>query len=85
MSTIREQHIFGGLPVQARHARLICGVAVVSLRTGSVVGTLVFTSGCQELYDVLFLPGVFRSNILNLERPESREAISTPDVAYWLR
>jgi uncharacterized protein (TIGR03032 family) len=85
MCTIREKHIFGGLPVQARQAALTCGVAVVSLRTAAVVGTLVFTSGCQELFDVLFLPRVLRANILNLERPESRQAVSTPDVAYWLR
>lgn len=85
MSTIREQHIFGGLPVQARHAELTCGAAVVSLQSGCVTGTLTFTSGCQELFDVLFLPRVLRPNILNLDRPEARQAISTPGVAYWLR
>ena len=34
LSTIREKHIFGGLPVQQRYPRLRCGVAVVDVRTG---------------------------------------------------
>src|SRR5437867_981454 len=82
---IREKHIFGGLPVQQRHARLLCGVAVIDLRTGKQAALLEFTSGCQELYDVQFLPGLRRPMILNLEREAARQAFTAPEFSYWLR
>ena len=82
---IRERHIFGGLPVQQRGEPLLCGVAVVDLRSGRQAGFFEFTAGCEELYDVQFLPGVFRPMILNLEKPEVRQAMTNPDSSYWLR
>ena len=82
---IRERHIFGGLPVQQRVPKLLCGVAVVDLRTGLQVGFFEFTAGCEELYDVQFLPGVRRPMILNFQRPEVYQAIANPDSSYWLR
>lgn len=82
---IRERHIFGGLPVQERFAQLLCGVAIVNIRTGDQVGLLKFDSGCRELYDVKFLPGMLRPTILNLDKPAVREAFTAPEVAYWLR
>ena len=85
MCQVREKHIFGGLPVQQRHAKLLCGVAVIDTRNGQQVGFLEFTSGCQELYDVQFLPGVFRPMILNLEREAARQAFTAPAFSYWLR
>ena len=44
-----------------------------------------FTSGCEELYDVQFLPGVHRPMILNLEKPAVRQAITNPESSFWLR
>lgn len=82
---IREQHIFGGLPVQQRFESLMCGVVVVDLRSGQPVGMLQFTEGCQEIYDVQFLPKVLRPTILNAERPEIRQAFTAPEFSYWLR
>jgi uncharacterized protein (TIGR03032 family) len=85
LSKIRERHIFGGLPVQQRCENLLCGVAVVDVRDGREAGFFEFTSGCEELYDVQFLPGVFRPMILNLEKPAARHAITMADSSYWLR
>jgi uncharacterized protein (TIGR03032 family) len=85
LSKIRERHIFGGLPVQQRCENLLCGVAVVDLRNGAETGFFEFTAGCEELYDVQFLPGVRRPMILNSERPEARQAMTNPDSSYWLR
>ena len=84
MSKIRERHIFGGLPVQKDFDSLRCGVAVVDLRSGRLAGLFEFTSGCEELYDVQFLPGVRRPMILNLQEG-SRQAMTNPDSCYWLR
>lgn len=85
LSKIREKHIFGGLPIQERCDRLRCGVAVVDLRSGAWAGMFEFTSGCEELYDVQFLPGVYRPMILNLEKPAVRQAITNPESSFWLR
>lgn len=82
---IRERHVFGGLPVQEEHEELLCGVAVVDLRTGHQEAMFEFTSGCEELYDVQFLPGVFKPNILNLQKERHVEAITAPEFSYWLR
>jgi len=82
---IREKHVFGGLPVQEEYDKLLCAVAVVDLRTGQQAAMLEFTSGCQELYDVQFLPGVFRPTILNLEKEAMRQALTAPEFSYWLR
>ena len=85
MCQIREKHIFGGLPVQQRHARLLCGVAVIEMASGKTVGMFEFTAGCQELYDVQFLPGVRRPTVLNLEKEAARQAFTAPEFSYWLR
>jgi uncharacterized protein (TIGR03032 family) len=82
---IREKHIFGGLPVQSRCERLQCGLAVIDLRTGAEAGFFEFTSGCEELYDVQFLPGRQRPMILNLQKPEARQAVGHPESSFWLR
>ena len=82
---IREQHIFGGLPVQERFERLRCGVAVVDLRNGNLVGLLEFPQGCHELYGIQFLPQKLCPTLLNVEKPETKQAFTAPEIAYWLR
>lgn len=85
MCQIREKHLFGGLPIQGKHERLICGIAVVDLRSGAQVAQFEFTRGAQELYDIQFLPGTRMSMIVNLQMEQARQAVSTPEFAYWLR
>lgn len=85
MSQVRERHIFGNLPVQQRHGKLLCGVAVIDLRTGNLAGMLEFTAGCRELYDVQFLPGVRQPMILNVQNEAVRQAVTAPEFSYWLR
>ncbi len=85
LSKIRERHIFGGLPIQKDFDSLRCGVAVVDLRSGRLAGLFEFTGGCEELYDVQFLPGVRRPMILNLQKEAFHQAMTEPDSSYWLR
>ncbi|MDB5385608.1 MAG: hypothetical protein JWM11_1254 [Planctomycetaceae bacterium] len=82
---IRETHIFGGLPVQQKFKQLLCGLGVVDLGTGNLVATFQFTSGCTEIYDIQFLPGMRTPNILNLTQEPTRQAFTAPDFSYWLR
>jgi hypothetical protein len=58
---------------------------VIDLATGRNVGLFEFTAGCQELYDVQFLPGVRRPTVLNLEKEATRQAFTAPQFSYWLR
>lgn len=85
MSKIRERHIFGGLPLQQSGIELKCGVAVVDVRSGQMVGFFEFTAGCTELYEVQLLPGTRRPMILNLDRDVVQEAVTAPQFSYWLR
>jgi len=85
MCQIREKHIFGGLPVQQRHEKLLSGLAVIDLPTGKLVGTFEFTAGCTEIYDVQYLPGVRNVNVLNQADNAVRQAFTAPDFSYWLR
>jgi uncharacterized protein (TIGR03032 family) len=85
MCKIREKHIFGGLPVQQGSAELLCGITLIDLRKRAPIGMFEFTAGCEELYDVQFLPRVFRPMIVNLEKPAVREAMSCPESSFWLR
>lgn len=85
MCQIREQHIFGGLPVQRKHARLHCGVALIDTRSGRELGRLEFTSGAQELFEVAFLPRLRRPMLLNREKQATRDAFTAPEFSYWLR
>lgn len=81
---IRETNVFGGMPVQEEYDRLLSGIAVVNIKTGACEGMLEITSGCTELYDLRFLPKLRQPNILNLEKPDIRQAISAPGAHYWL-
>jgi uncharacterized protein (TIGR03032 family) len=85
MCQMRERHIFSDLPIETRFPKLICGVAIVDLQAGKLVGVLEFTTGCQELYDIEFLPNILRPNILNDDRPEIKAAFTAPEFSYWLR
>ncbi|MFM7427863.1 MAG: DUF4915 domain-containing protein [Elainella sp.] len=74
LSQIREQHIFGNLPVQQRHAQLLCGVAVIrspERHSGRPAGIP------QRLPGTLQPPVLpyQRHNLLNLTKPETHQTI----------
>lgn len=85
LSQGRERHMVGELPVQQRFSQLLCGVAIIDLTTGDVTGTLEFTTGCQEISTIQFLPQIRRPTILNAEKAAIRQAFTTPEFSYWLR
>lgn len=82
----REDKIFGGMPIDARRDELRCGVALLDLATRRQTGFFEFIDGCTELYDLRFLPGIRRPNILAVGAEASEQAMTgEPDVYYWLR
>ena len=81
-SHLRKTHTFGDLGL-AREGKTICGVTVVHLPTGAVVGQLRYLNTCEEIYDVLVLPDLIRPGILGVSDPIYRRALSTPEATYW--
>lgn len=69
LSRIRESNVFGGLPIAEHREELVCGVAIVDLDTGRVLGTLQFHNGVEEIFDVTVLPG-FRNPYLSGPLPD---------------
>jgi uncharacterized protein (TIGR03032 family) len=58
LSKIRVSSTMDGVPIAERRDHLKCGVWVVDLTRGKIVGHLEFLSGIDELFDVQVLPGV---------------------------
>jgi uncharacterized protein (TIGR03032 family) len=58
LSKIRETSTFGGMPIAERLKELKCGVGVVDLTTGRLVGHLEFKTGVDEIFDVQVLHGM---------------------------
>lgn len=57
LSQVRESSTFGDLPLMERLDERQCGVWMVDLRSGDVVGFLRFEDLVQEIFDVALLPG----------------------------
>jgi uncharacterized protein (TIGR03032 family) len=58
LSRIRETSLVSGVPIAARASSLLCGLAVVDLGSGLVVGHMEFRSEINELFDVQILANV---------------------------
>ncbi len=83
LSQVRES-VFGGLPVTERAAERNCGVWVVDLRSGSIVGFLRFEGQVQEIFDLQFLPGMHHPELLEPSDPGVANAFVLPDEALKL-
>jgi uncharacterized protein (TIGR03032 family) len=57
LSKVRESATFGGVPIAADRERLKCGVAIVDLTAGRMIGLLEFHTGIEEIFDVRLVPG----------------------------
>jgi uncharacterized protein (TIGR03032 family) len=90
LSKIRETNTFGGLPIAERLEELKCGVAVVDLRRGQVVGLLEFQTAVEEIFAVEVLPGVRFPEVLGFQQetiqhtfivPRDGQPVRTPEHA----
>ncbi len=57
LSKIRETSTFGGVPIAEHPERLKCGVGIVDLQRGVLVGQFEFKIGVDEVFDVSLIPG----------------------------
>ncbi|HEX3562613.1 MAG TPA: TIGR03032 family protein [Solirubrobacterales bacterium] len=68
LSQIRETATFGGLPIEELEERL-CGVWVVNVASGEVIGFLRFEEQVQEIFEVALLPGMRSPEIVERGSP----------------
>jgi uncharacterized protein (TIGR03032 family) len=70
-------------PVAQRFPTLTAGVAVIDPRNGILMGSLAFTAGVSEVFDVQILPGVRRAGMQNILGSDGFTAVETPAAAFW--
>jgi uncharacterized protein (TIGR03032 family) len=81
LSRVRE-HTFDGLPLtRDRTEPLQCGVWIVDLVTGAVVGHLAFTGFVQEIFEVALLSGLRYPEMVEPGAPLGDTAFVLPDDA----
>ena len=81
-SHLCKSHTFGDLPL-AQAGSTFCGVMIIHLPTGAVVGQLKYVNSCNEIYDLVIIPNVRRPNIMNTINPVFRWALSLQESTYW--
>jgi len=57
-----------GVPIAERRDELVCGVAVVNLRTGQVVAKLAFQTAVEETFDVQLPPGIRFPEVIGFQK-----------------
>jgi uncharacterized protein (TIGR03032 family) len=83
LSQVRESAVFSGIPITERLAadERTCGVCVIDLRSGQVVALLRFTSGVQEVFAVMVLPGKRYPDLINHDQKLLENSFVVPDAA----
>jgi uncharacterized protein (TIGR03032 family) len=80
LSLSRENRTFSGLPLdealQVRDAAPRCGLVVIDLNRGDIVGWARIEGVVRELYDVVALPNVRRPSLIGFKSDEVRRVIS---------
>ncbi|HQU44581.1 MAG TPA: TIGR03032 family protein [Pirellulales bacterium] len=78
LSKIRETSTFGGLPIAERLNELKCGVAVVDLPRGQVIGMLDFHTAVEEIFDVQLLLGLRFPDVIGFQKEAVHHTFVVP-------
>jgi uncharacterized protein (TIGR03032 family) len=81
LSQVRETATFGGLPLTERLDERLCGVWVVNVESGSIVGFLRFEELVQEIFDVTILAGTRYPEIAEAGSEAVSYSFALPDTA----
>ncbi|MEZ5325004.1 MAG: TIGR03032 family protein [Verrucomicrobiales bacterium] len=80
ISRLRPNHRFGHLPIAK--IQPFCGVTVVHLPTGAIVGSLEFLTSCEEIYDVQAIIGLGRPAIVRDDDPFCTSSLTLPGRTF---
>ena len=64
LSQVRETAVFSGIPITEQKDERICGVWIVDIDNGQVLGFLQFQGSVQEVFAVQILAGIRYPEIL---------------------
>jgi uncharacterized protein (TIGR03032 family) len=78
LSKIRKTSAMDGVPLAQKRDELKCGVAVVDLRTGGVVGLLEFQTAVEEVFDVQLLPGLRFPEVVGFQKEAIHHTFVVP-------
>ncbi len=81
LSQVRETQVFSDLPLSERVAEKLCGVWVLDIRSGQLVGFLRFEGKVQEIFDVQALPGLRYPEIAEPESDLVASSFALPEAA----
>lgn len=68
LSKIRATSAMDGVPIAERRDELKCGVAVVDLQRGTLVGLLEFQTAVEEIFDVQLLAGLRFPEVIGFQK-----------------
>ncbi len=82
LSQVRESAVFSGIAVTERLTaeERTCGVCVIDLRNGQVVGLLRFETAVQEVFAVTVLPGRRFPELINDDEQLLENSFTVPDA-----
>jgi uncharacterized protein (TIGR03032 family) len=78
LSKIRKTSALDGVPLAERRDQLKCGVAVVDLRSGSVIAMLEFQTAVEEIFDVQLLPGLRFPEVIGFQQETIQHTFVVP-------
>jgi uncharacterized protein (TIGR03032 family) len=78
LSKIRKTSAMDGVPLAVRRDQLKCGVAVVDVAAGRVVGMLEFQTAVEEVFDVQLLPGVRFPEVVGFQKDSLHHTFVVP-------
>ena len=82
LSQVRETAVFGGIPIAERDLEeRTCGVWVVNIETGEIVGFVKFEDAVQEIFAVEVLQGSIYPELVNEDRELLAGSYELPDTA----
>ena len=81
LSKIRKTSAMDGVPLAARRDELKCGVAVVDVPAGRVVGMLEFQTAVEEVFDVQLLPGLRFPEVVGFQKDSLHNTFVVPPTS----
>ena len=78
LSKIRPTSAMDGVPLAERRDQLKCGVGVVDLRNGRVLGLLEFQTAVEEIFDVQLLPGLRFPEVIGFQKEAVQHTFIIP-------
>jgi uncharacterized protein (TIGR03032 family) len=78
LSTIPATSAMDGVPLAERRDQLKCGVAVIDLRRGQMIGFLEFQTAVQEVFDVQLMPDLRFPEVIGFQHETIHHTFVVP-------